>query len=80
VQVTDWEECIQAVFYAGEKGIPRVWGPRRHLAGNNRFSYYKDPENNTVEYTSEVEQIAAPDYLPKVRNPPIADQWPTVSR
>ena len=77
-EIRNWEEWIKAVFYAGEKGIPRVWGPGRHLAGNNLFSYYKDPEENTVEYTSEVEQITAPDYAPKVRNPPIADQWKTV--
>jgi catechol-2,3-dioxygenase len=77
-EIRNWEEWIKAVFYAGEKGIPRVWGPGRHLAGNNLFSYYRDPENNTVEYTAEVEQISAPDYAPKVRNPPIADQWQTV--
>jgi catechol 2,3-dioxygenase-like lactoylglutathione lyase family enzyme len=72
------EPGVRKVFYAGEKGIPRVWGPGRHLAGNNLFSYYKDRENNTVEYTSEVEQITAADYAPKVRNPPIPDQWKTV--
>jgi catechol-2,3-dioxygenase len=77
-EIRNWEEWIKAVFYAGEKGIPRVWGPGRHLAGNNLFSYYKDPENNTVEYTSEVEQITAADYAPKVRIPPMADQWKTV--
>ncbi|MBV9543681.1 MAG: VOC family protein [Chloroflexi bacterium] len=77
-EIRNWEEWIKAVFYAGERGIPRVWGPGRHLAGNNLFSYYKDPENNTVEYTSEVEQITTPDYAPKLRNPPIADQWQTV--
>jgi len=77
-EIRNWEEWIKAVFYAGERGIPRVWGPGRHLAGNNLFSYYKDPENNTVEYTAEIEQITAPDYAPKVRNPPIADVWATV--
>jgi catechol-2,3-dioxygenase len=77
-EIRNWEEWIKAVFYAGEKGIPRVWGPGRHLAGNNLFSYYKDPEDNTVEYTSEVEQITTADYVPKVRNPPIPDQWKTV--
>jgi catechol 2,3-dioxygenase-like lactoylglutathione lyase family enzyme len=77
-EIRNWEEWIKAVFYAGEKGIPRVWGPGRHLAGNNLFSYYRDPENNTVEYTAEVEQITAADYVPKVRNPPVADTWKTV--
>jgi len=77
-EIRNWEEWIKAVFYAGEKGIPRMWGPGRHLAGNNLFAYYKDPENNTVEYTAEVEQITSADYLPKRREPPIADQWQTV--
>ena len=77
-EIRNWEEWIKAVFYAGEKGIPRVWGPGRHLADNNLFSDYKDTEDNTVEYTAEVEQITAADYVPKVRNPPIADQWRTV--
>jgi catechol-2,3-dioxygenase len=79
-EIRNWEEWIKAVFHAGEKGIPRLWGPGRHVAGNNLFAYYKDPENNTVEYTAEVEQIIAPDYAPKVRNPPIADQWQTVGQ
>ena len=26
-EIRNWEEWIKAVFYAGEKGIPRVWGP-----------------------------------------------------
>jgi catechol 2,3-dioxygenase-like lactoylglutathione lyase family enzyme len=79
-EIRNWEEWLKAIFYAGEKGIPRVWGPGRHLAGNNLFSYYRDPENNTVEYTAEVEQITAPDYVPPVRNPPIADVWKTVGQ
>jgi catechol-2,3-dioxygenase len=79
-EIRNWEEWLRAVFYAGENGIPRTWGPGRHLAGNNLFSYYKDPEDNTIEYTAEVEQITAADYVPKVRTPPVADQWPTVGQ
>jgi catechol-2,3-dioxygenase len=72
----DWEEWIRAVYYAGERGIKRVWGPGRHLFGNNLFSYYKDPEGNTVEYTAEVEQLTDPDRQIRVQ-PPLADQWQT---
>ena len=75
-EIRNWEEWIKAVFYAGEKGIPRVWGPGRHLAGNSLFSYYKDPEGNTVEYTAEVEQITDPNRQPRVMEP-YADQWRT---
>ena len=57
-----------------EHGVKRMWGPGRHLAGNNLFSYYFDPEGNVVEYTTEVEQITNDDYVPPVR-PMIADLW-----
>jgi hypothetical protein len=70
----DWEEFMRAVFYMGEKGVKRMWGPGRHLAGNNLFSYYFDPEGNVVEYTAEVEQITSDDYQVPVR-PVIPDQW-----
>ena len=73
-EMRDWEEWIKAVFYAGERGIPRAWGPGRHLFGNNLFSYYKDPEGNTVEYTAEVEQITDPNREPRVMEP-FPDQW-----
>jgi catechol-2,3-dioxygenase len=73
-EMRDWEEWMRAVFYAGERGIPRAWGPGRHLFGNNLFSYYKDPEGNTVEYTAEVEQITDPTRQPRVMQP-YADQW-----
>jgi catechol-2,3-dioxygenase len=76
-EMRDWEEWMRAVFYAGERGIPRAWGPGRHLFGNNLFSYYKDPEGNTVEYTAEVEQITDPNRQPRVMQP-FADQWRNV--
>ena len=43
--------------------------PGRHLFGNNLFSYYKDPEGNTVEYTAEVEQLLDPTRQPRVMAP-----------
>lgn len=78
-EMRDWQEWIKAVFYAGERGIPRAWGPGRHLFGNNLFSYYRDPEGNTVEYTAEVEQLTDPSREPRV-SPPIPDQWVTAPR
>ena len=72
--VRDWQDLMRAVFYMGERGVKRMWGPGRHLAGNNLFSYYFDPEGNVVEYTTEVEQITTDDYVPPVR-PLIPDQW-----
>src|SRR5579864_7100278 len=73
-EVRDWNELMRGVFFLGEHGVKRMWGPGRHLAGNNLFSYYFDPEGNVVEYTTEVEQITSDDYVPPVR-PLIPDQW-----
>jgi catechol 2,3-dioxygenase-like lactoylglutathione lyase family enzyme len=73
-EVKDWHDLMRGVFFLGEHGVTRMWGPGRHLAGNNLFSYYFDPEGNVVEYTTEVEQITNDDYVPPVR-PMIADQW-----
>jgi catechol-2,3-dioxygenase len=72
--VKDWHDLMRAVFYMGERGVKRMWGPGRHLAGNNLFSYYFDPEGNVIEYTTEVEQITNDDYVPPIR-PLIPDQW-----
>ena len=78
-EMKDWEEWLRAVFFAGERGIQRVWGPGRHLFGSNLFSYYKDPEGNTVEYTAEVEQLTDPDRQPRLQEP-FADVWVSDNR
>lgn len=75
-EMRHWEDWMKAAFYARERGIPRAWGPGRDLFGNNLFSYYKDPEANTVEYTAEVEQITDPNREPRVMEA-YADQWQT---
>ena len=38
-------------------GVEKIWGPGRHLAGNNTFSYFLDPHGNTIEYTTELESL-----------------------
>jgi catechol-2,3-dioxygenase len=75
----DRDEWLKAVFYAGERGIPRAWGPGRHLFGNNLFSYYKDPEGNTVEYTAEVELLPPGGREPRIQEP-LADVWQIAHR
>ncbi|HLI26279.1 MAG TPA: VOC family protein [Chloroflexota bacterium] len=77
-ELRDWEEFMRAVFFMGERGVRRYWGPGRHLAGNNLFAYYYDPEGNIVEYTAEVEQIVDDaNYVPpfRVPGPGVTDQW-----
>ncbi|MEU4227560.1 VOC family protein [Nonomuraea sp. NPDC026600] len=57
-----------------------LWGPGRHSAGDNTFSYFSDPHGNVVEYTTELEQILDEDaWTPRVwpGSPDYYDQWGT---
>ncbi len=78
-EMKDWEEWTRAIFYAGERGLKRIWGPGRHLFGSNLFSYYKDPEGNTIEYTAEVEQITN-NRPPRIYETPVPDVWVSANR
>jgi len=64
-------------------GIEKIWGPGRHLAGNNTFSYFLDPHGNTVEYTTELERIDEDSWHPHrydFSQPEVADQWGTANQ
>jgi catechol 2,3-dioxygenase-like lactoylglutathione lyase family enzyme len=63
-------------------GVEKIWGPGRHLAGNNTFSYFLDPHGNTVEYTTELEQVDEDTWHPHVYDfsrPEVSDQWGTAN-
>ena len=63
-------------------GVEKVWGPGRHLAGNNTFSYFLDPHGNTIEYTTELEQLDEDTWHPHLydfTDPRSADQWGTAN-
>lgn len=54
-----------------------LWGPGRHTAGNNTFSYFNTPNGFSVEYTSELERVDDNVWTPTVYapKPEIMDQW-----
>jgi len=63
-------------------GVEKVWGPGRHMAGNNTFSYFLDPHGNTVEYTTELEQLDEDSWHPHLydfTDPMVSDQWGTAN-
>jgi catechol 2,3-dioxygenase-like lactoylglutathione lyase family enzyme len=63
-------------------GVEKVWGPGRHLAGNNTFSYFLDPHGNTVEYTTELERLDEDLWHPHLydfTDPQVSDQWGTAN-
>ncbi|MEU0507679.1 VOC family protein [Amycolatopsis sp. NPDC006125] len=62
------------------QGRDPVWGPGRHSAGDNTFSYFTDPVGNVVEYTTELERIDDDEaWEPRTFSaaPEVADQWGT---
>lgn len=60
-------------------GIELQWGPGRHTAGNNTFTYYTTPNGNTVEYTSDLEEVDESTWQPTVYTPGLEtmDRWGT---
>ncbi len=61
------------------EGVKLFWGPGRHTAGNNTFSYYNSPNGNAVEYTSDLEDIDEASWVPNTYpfSPQITDRWGT---
>ncbi len=57
--------------------IAIAWGPGRHTAGNNTFSYFVTPGGFTVEYTADLESVDDETWQPRVYEPAprVMDQW-----
>ncbi|GGG25346.1 oxidoreductase [Rhodococcoides trifolii] len=63
-------------------GVEKIWGPGRHMAGNNTFSYFLDPNGNTMEYTTELETLDEDTWHPHLLDfsaPEVSDQWGTAN-
>lgn len=61
-------------------GYRKIWGPGRHAAGDNTFTYFVDPNGNTMEMTTELAQIDEDTWHPSIFNvqePETSDQWGT---
>ncbi|MGN8001086.1 VOC family protein [Sphingomonas sp. 22176] len=58
-------------------GINIGWGPGRHTAGNNTFSYFVTPSGFVTEYTSELDEVDFDAHQHQVYAPAplIMDQW-----
>jgi len=59
------------------KGIDIGWGPGRHTAGNNTFSYFVTPAGFVAEYTSELDVVDFETHQATVHVPAplVMDQW-----
>lgn len=77
--VASVDEMMRGLARMHEKGVTLSWGPGRHTAGNNTFTYYLTPNGNAVEYTSDLEDVDEASWQPTVYefSPSITDQWGT---
>ena len=72
------DEYMRGTGRLTRAGRPPIWGPGRHGAGDNTFSYFLDPAGNVVEYTTELEKVGD-GWEPRtfLMTPVEADQWGT---
>ena len=72
------DEYMRGTGRLTRAGQPPIWGPGRHGAGDNTFSYFLDPAGNVVEYTTELEKVGD-GWEPRTfaMTPDQADQWGT---
>jgi catechol 2,3-dioxygenase-like lactoylglutathione lyase family enzyme len=74
------DEYMRGTGRVMRAGIKKIWGPGRHLAGNNTFTYFLDPSGNTMEYTTELERLETDQWHPTlydIADPQTQDQWGT---
>lgn len=80
-EMRDLDEMMRGVSRLVKDKVVLGWGPGRHTAGNNTFSYFLAPSGNVMEYTAEVQRIDESSWKPTIYepSPEITDQWGTGS-
>ena len=73
------DDMMRGVGRLRKHEIDIKWGPGRHTAGNNTFSYFVSPNGFTVEYTSDLEDVDFELHEAQVHapGPHTMDQWGT---
>jgi catechol 2,3-dioxygenase-like lactoylglutathione lyase family enzyme len=71
------DDMMRGISRLKKKQVDIRWGPGRHTAGNNTFSYFTTPSGFAVEYTAELERVDEASWQPQVHvpSPQLMDQW-----
>jgi catechol-2,3-dioxygenase len=56
-EARDWSHFKELVDHVTACGHPLEWGPGRHGAGHNVFSYHRDPDGNYTEVFTEIDVV-----------------------
>ena len=75
--MTDVDGMMAGISRLKQAGTGLRWGPGRHTAGDNAFSYFVTPGGFAVEYTAELEEVDFETHLARIYQPAarIMDQW-----
>ena len=71
------DDMMRGIHRLKQQGTDIRWGPGRHTAGNNTFSYFTTPAGFAVEYTAELEAVDDATWEATVHTPAplVMDQW-----
>lgn len=71
------DDMMRGIGRLKRAGTDLRWGPGRHTAGNNTFSYFATPAGFAVEYTSELAAVDDDGHVAETHEPSddIVDQW-----
>ncbi len=71
------DDMMRGIHRLRLKHVDIRWGPGRHTAGNNTFSYFTTPSDFAVEYTAELENVDDATWVAGVHElaPLVMDQW-----
>lgn len=56
-QLQDWAHVQKACDHLAKHDIPLIWGPGRHGAGHNIFTYHYDPDKQIIELFAELDIV-----------------------
>lgn len=56
-ELKDWSHVQTACDHLGRKDVPIIWGPGRHGISHNIFIYHRDPDDQIIEFYTEMDQM-----------------------
>jgi len=71
------DDMMRGISRLKQLEVNIAWGPGRHTAGNNTFSYFTTPNHCAVEYTADLDQVDDATWQATVHipSPRVMDQW-----
>ena len=60
-ELADRAEILRACDFLGRNKYQIIWGPGRHIIGDNIFTYHRDPDGHIIELYAEMARIDSED-------------------